>query len=89
MDAPRGRLQIPSGCIARGYRLEVEPTRREQPTRIARACGARRFADNWALGQVKANLGARKADPTVPPLPWNFYELRKRWNRAKHEVAPR
>jgi putative transposase len=88
MDAPRARLQVPAGFIARGYRFEVEPTRPEQPARITQAFGARRFAHNWALGQIKANLDARKADPTVPPLPWNFYELRKRWNQAKHEVAP-
>ncbi len=37
---------------------------------------------------MKANLDARTADPTVPPLDWNFYELRKAWNQAKHEVAP-
>ena len=52
------------------------------------AFGARRYAYNWALGQVKANLDARTADPTVPPLSWNFYELRKAWNQAKHDVAP-
>jgi putative transposase len=40
------------------------------------------------LGQVRANLDARTADPTVPPLAWNIYELRKAWNQAKHEVAP-
>ena len=43
---------------------------------------------SWTLGQVKANLDARTADPTIPPLAWNFYEPRKAWNHAKHEVAP-
>jgi putative transposase len=37
---------------------------------------------------VKADLDARTADPTIPPLAWNFYELRKAWNHAKHEMAP-
>jgi hypothetical protein len=37
---------------------------------------------------VKADLEARKADPAVPPLAWNFYELRRTWNQAKHQVAP-
>ena len=86
--ASRQRLEIPDGFVARGFVFEVAPTSPEQPARIAQAFGARRFAHNWALGQIKANLDARKADPTVPPLPWNFYELRKRWNRTKHQVAP-
>jgi hypothetical protein len=63
--------------------FEVETTSPEQPTRVAQAFGARRYAYNWALGQVKANLEARTADPTLPTLAWNFYELRKAWNHAK------
>ena len=68
--------------------FEVETTRLEQPAQVAQAFGARRYAYNWALGQAKVNLHARTADPTVPPLAWNFYELRKAWNQAKREVAP-
>ena len=82
------RWEIPDGWVARGYSFEVEPTSPEQPARIAQAFGARRFAHNWALGQIKANLDARRSDPTVPPLRWNAYALRKRWNQAKQEVAP-
>ena len=52
----------------------------EQPGQVAQAFGARRYAYNWALGQVRANLDAPTADPTVPPLAWNVYELRKAWN---------
>jgi putative transposase len=85
---PRRRFQIPEGWVARGFRFEVEPTTPEQPTRIAQQFGGRRFAHNWALAQVKANLDARTADPAVPPLAWNFYQLRKQWNQAKGEVAP-
>jgi putative transposase len=84
----RQRFAVPDGFIARGFRFEVEPTSPEQPARVAQAFGGRRFAYNWALAEVKANLEARKADPAVPPLWWNFYELRRRWNRAKDEVAP-
>lgn len=73
---------------ARGFRFEVEPTSPQQPARIAQHFGARGYAHNWALAQVKANLEARKADPAVPPLAWNFYELRRIWNQAKHQVAP-
>jgi putative transposase len=40
------------------------------------------------LGQVKANLDARAADPPVPLLAWDFYELRRAWNQAKDQAAP-
>src|SRR6266536_1728470 len=82
------RFAIPDGWVARGFRFEVEPTSPEQPARIAQHFGARRHAHNWALEQVKANLEARRADPAVPPLAWNFYELRRTWNQTKHQVAP-
>jgi putative transposase len=84
----RQMLEVPDGWVARGFVFEVETTSLEQSTQVAQAFGARRYAYNWALGQVKANLEARTADPTVPPLAWNFNELRKAWNQAKHEVAP-
>jgi putative transposase len=74
--------------VARGFRFEVEPTTPGQPARIAQHFGARRFAHNWALAEVKANLDARAADPTVAPLAWSFYDLRRRWNGSKHQVAP-
>jgi putative transposase len=82
------RFEIPAGYVACGFRFEVEPTSAGQPERIAQAFGSRSFAYNWALAQVKANLDARKADPTVAPLAWNLYALRKAWNQAKDEVAP-
>lgn len=82
------RVEIPDGWIARGFRFEVEPTTHGQPARIAQHFGARRFAYNWALGQVKANLDARAADPTVPSLRWSFYDLRRTWNQTKRQVAP-
>jgi putative transposase len=82
------RFAIPDGWVVRGFRFEVESTEPEQPSRIAQHFGARRYAYNWALAQVKANLEARKLDQRVPPLAWDRYQLRKVWNRAKHEVAP-
>jgi putative transposase len=84
----RQRLEIPEGCIACGFRFEVEPTTPEQPAQIAQAFGARRYAYNWALAQIKANLDARKAAPAVLSLAWSFYGLRRQWNQAKHQVAP-
>jgi hypothetical protein len=84
----RQRFAIPDGWIARGFRFEVQPTTSEQPERITQSFGGRRFAYNWALGQVKANLDAHVTDPAVPLLAWNFYELRRAWNQAKDQVAP-
>lgn len=84
----RRPYQLPDGFLARGFRFEVEPTSPEQPAQIARHFGARRFAYNWALAQIKANLDARAADPAIPRLAWDFYDLRRAWNQAKHQVAP-
>jgi putative transposase len=81
-------LRSPEGWIVRGFHFEVEPTTPEQPGQIAESFGGRRFAYNWALAQVKANLDARKAEPAIAPLAWNFYALRRAWNQAKHQVAP-
>jgi putative transposase len=86
--AGRQHYQIPDGWVVRGWRFEVEPTDPQQWSRIQQHFGARRFAHNWALAQVKANLDARAADPSVPSLAWNLPTLRRVWNRAKAEVAP-
>ena len=50
--------------------------------------GARRFAFNWGLALVKADLDARKLDPGHESVGWDLGSLRKVWNRAKNEVAP-
>jgi putative transposase len=80
--------QVPEGWVARGWRFEVETTTPTQRDLIAQHFGARRFAYDWALAQVKANLDARTADPSVPALPWTLRTIRKAWNQAKPEVAP-
>ena len=82
------RFVIPDGWVAQGWRFEVETTRPVQRSLIQQHFGARRFAYNWALAQVKANLDARAADPSVPALAWTLPTLRKAWNQSKGEVAP-
>jgi putative transposase len=72
----------------RGWQFEVEATTPGQMPLVARHFAARRFAYNWALAQVKANLDARAADPIVPALVWSLPAFRRSWNRAKHQVAP-
>jgi hypothetical protein len=86
--AGRRRFVVPAGWVARGFCFEVEPTNSEQRSRIAQQFGGRRFAHNWALAQVKANLDARQADPGIPLLAWDAYRLRKQWNQTKQQVAP-
>ena len=60
----------------------------EQAARFRRDCGARRFAYNWAVIQIKEafRLGEQTGgyDNTV----WSAYSLRKRWNQVKDEAAP-
>ncbi len=88
MIGARQAVVVPQGWVARGFRFEVQPTTIGQSARIPQHFGARRFAYNWALAQVKANLDARAADPSVAPLAWNLPALRKQWNQAKDQVAP-
>jgi putative transposase len=81
-------LQVPDGWLARGFRFEVETTSPAQRVLIHQHFGARRFAYNWALARVKADLDAQATDPSVPTLAWTLPTLRKAWNQAKAEVAP-
>ena len=62
----RQRFAIPDGWVARGFRFEVQPTTSEQPGRIAQSFGGRRFAYNWALGQVKAEPRRPRRGPGCP-----------------------
>jgi hypothetical protein len=67
-----------------------------QARALERHAGAARFAFNWALAQVKANLAQRKAERSygvtdedlTPASGWSLPALRRAWNQAKHEVAP-
>ena len=86
--ARRLGFALPDGWVACGGRFEVETTSPQQRSLIQQHFGARRFAYNWALATVKANLDARAADPSVPLLAWTLPTLRKAWNQAKVTVAP-
>jgi IS605 OrfB family transposase len=77
------------------YRFALDPTPAQD--RVLRShCGGARFALNWGLGRVKANIGQREAeksygitgDGLTPALSWSLYSLRKDWNAAKAHVAP-
>jgi putative transposase len=81
--------EVPSGWVVTGAAFEVEwPKEPERQLLIWSHFGARRFAKNWALAQVKADLDAKKEHPHHVQVPWTLKALRKRWNQAKDEVAP-
>ncbi len=88
MIGGRQPFAVPQGWVARGFQFEVEPTTTGQLALIRQHFGARRFAYNWALAQIKTNLDARAIDPSVPALTWNLPAIRRDWNHAKHQVAP-
>jgi hypothetical protein len=65
--------------------------------RCGRIAGAQRFACNWGLARVKANLAQREAERSygipdeelTPPANWSAWELRKEFNQVKDSVEPR
>ena len=81
--------------VVRAYRFALDPTP-AQTRNLHRHAGAARFAYNWALSAVKANLGQRAAERSygvveadlTPALGWNLPALRRAFNRAKGQVAP-
>jgi putative transposase len=83
---PHQRFAVPDGWVPRAFKFEVEWP--DDQSLVRQHFGARRFAYNWALARVKADMDARKADPGHGSIPWNLYALRKQWNIDKHIVAP-
>ena len=59
-------------------------------------CGGQRFAYNWGLALVRANLEQRAAERTygigedqlTEPVGWSAFSLRRAWNEAKDSRAP-
>ncbi len=82
-------VERPSGWRVTGATFEIEwPPEPERAALVRSHFGARRFAYNWALAQVKADLEAKKADPSHQSVPWTLAGLRKAWNAEKDDVAP-
>ncbi|WP_198163406.1 helix-turn-helix domain-containing protein [Rhodococcus sp. WMMA185] len=81
--------------VLQAYRFALDPTS-AQDAMLRSHCGAQRFAYNWGLATVKANLDQRAAersyriadDDLTPAVDWSAYSLRKAWNLAKEETAP-
>lgn len=68
--SPKERFAIPTGWIARGFTFEVPwPDDPDAASRVRSQSGGRRFADNWALAQVRADMDAKKTDPIHASAP--------------------
>jgi putative transposase len=81
--------------VVQAYRFALNPTP-AQEAGLRSHCGGQRYAYNWGLARIKANLDQRAAEKTysiprdrlTPSLSWAAYSLRKDWNQAKYEAAP-
>jgi putative transposase len=72
--------------VTQAYRFALDPTPTQRRA-LASHCGAARVAYNWGLHLVEERLEQRRAGEDVE-VPWTLPELRREWNRAKHQVAP-
>jgi putative transposase len=79
-------VPVPSGWTVTGARFEVEWP--DDQSLVRSHFGARRFAYNWALGHVKADMDAKASDHDYESTKWGLEALRKRWNQDKDSVAP-
>src|SRR4051794_7969527 len=81
--------------VIQAYRFALDPTA-GQEVALRSHCGGQRFAFNWGLAVVRANLAQREAehsyglsgDQLAPAVSWSAFSLRKRWNQAKDDIAP-
>jgi putative transposase len=75
------RYSPPEGQIIQAFTFALDPTP-EQSIQIARFFGARRFAFNWTLAKINADLERYRETGESNTAP-SFYGLRKRWNVEK------
>lgn len=81
------KFEVADGRIVRGWTVRLDPTP-EQARQLARDCGARRYAYNWAVTQIGASFEAGRQTGEWDPVIWNARALRTRWNQVKGEMAP-
>lgn len=81
--------------VIQAYRFALDPTPAQEQA-LRSHCGAQRFAYNWGLARVKANLAQREAERSygipeqelTPAANWSAWALRKQFNAVKDAVAP-
>lgn len=82
-----GRYVVPSGRIVKGWTVRLIPSR-EQAARFRRDDGARRFACNWAVAEIRRAFTEGGETGHYDATVWSYYALRKRWNGVKRDIAP-
>lgn len=81
--------ELSSGWTVTAAKFEVAwPDDAERAALVRSHFGARRFAYNWGLARIKADMNATVTDSDHDSVNWELGALRKVWNRAKDEVAP-
>jgi putative resolvase len=75
LEAAVGSFEPHAGRVVQAYRFALDPTPAQQ-RKLRSHAGAARFAYNFALARVKADLDARKHDPAHESVPWNLAALR-------------
>jgi putative transposase len=75
-----------TGKIIKGQviALAAEP---RQARQWRRDDGARRFAFNWAVTQIRASFDAGAETGTYDNEVWSAWSLRKRWNQVKEQAT--
>ena len=81
--------------MIRAYLFALDSTN-AQVEEFRSQCGAQRYAYNFGLALVRANLDQRAAERSygitegqlTPVVSWSAYSLRRVWNAAKHDLAP-
>jgi putative transposase len=80
--------------VIQAYLYALDPTPAQERA-LRSHCGAR-FAYNWGLARIKANLAQREAERSyeipeqelTPAANWSPWALRKQFNAVKDAVAP-
>jgi len=88
-------VRVEGGRVLQAFQFALDPTP-VQDAELRSHCGAQRFAYNWGLALITANLAQRAAErsygiPTdrlTPQMHWSAYSLRKHRNQAKDQAAP-
>ena len=81
--------------VIQAYRFALDPTPAQEQA-LRSHCGAQRFAYNWGLARITANLAQRAAERSygipeqelTPAASWSAWSLRKEFNAVKDQVAP-
>jgi putative transposase len=78
---------VPDGTVVKGWTVRLRPES-AQAAQFRRDDGARRFACNWAVAEIKNAFDIGRETGEYDREVWSHYSLRRRWNAVKGDVAP-